>query len=60
MQSTFLFYAIYTIKKKDKFGIKFWLADDVQSKYFLNGFPYFGKIEGRPLMKQLENIQYFA
>jgi len=26
--------------KPDKFGIKFWLASDVKSKYVVNGFPY--------------------
>ena len=25
--------------KLDKFGIKFWLATDVNSKYITNGFP---------------------
>ena len=29
--------------KPHKFGIKFWLAIDVQTKYILNGFPYMGK-----------------
>lgn len=33
--------------KLDKFGIKFWLASDVSSKYIVNGFPYLGKDEGR-------------
>ncbi len=35
-------------KKPDKFGIKFWLSTDVQSKYLLNGYPYLGKDETRP------------
>ena len=30
-----------------KFGIKLWLAVDVQTKYILNGFPYMGKDETR-------------
>ena len=34
--------------KPDKFGIKFWLASDVESKYIVNGFPYLGKDEMRP------------
>ncbi|KAK2579991.1 hypothetical protein KPH14_012297 [Odynerus spinipes] len=34
--------------KPDKFGINFWLAADVQSKYLINGFPYLGKDEIRP------------
>lgn len=38
----------YMPKKPDKFGIKFWLATDVHSKYLLNGFPYLGKDETRP------------
>jgi hypothetical protein len=29
--------------KPDKFGIKFWLLVDVESKYIVNGFPYLGK-----------------
>ena len=35
-------------QKPDKYGIKFWLAVDCESKYFLNGFPYLGKDEERP------------
>ena len=31
--------------KPNKFGIKFWLASDVNSKYVVNGFPYLGKAE---------------
>ncbi|KOX75159.1 hypothetical protein WN51_14306, partial [Melipona quadrifasciata] len=30
-----------------KFGIKFWLASDVRSKYLVNGFPYLGKDKTR-------------
>ncbi|XP_032379457.1 piggyBac transposable element-derived protein 3-like [Etheostoma spectabile] len=37
----------YMGNKPDKFGIKFWLAADVQSKYMLNGAPYLGKEETR-------------
>ena len=33
--------------KPDKFGLKFWMAVDVESKYFYNGFPYLGKNEAR-------------
>ncbi|CAK9801722.1 hypothetical protein ANTPLA_LOCUS2920 [Anthophora plagiata] len=33
--------------KPHEFGIKFWLAVDVQIKYILNGFPYMGKDETR-------------
>lgn len=38
----------YMANKPDKFGIKFWLAADVNSKYLINGFPYLGKDEQRP------------
>lgn len=37
----------YMPNKPNKFGIKFWLASDVSSKYIVNGFPYLGKDEGR-------------
>lgn len=37
----------YMPNKPNKFGIKFWLASDVQSKYIINGFPYLGKDEVR-------------
>ena len=33
----------YMANKPDKFGLKFWIAADVESKYFYNGFPYLGK-----------------
>ena len=39
--------------KPDKFGIKFWLIVDNNSKYLLNGFPYLGKDEARPMNIQL-------
>ena len=29
--------------KPDKFGTKFWMANDVESKYLYNGFPYLEK-----------------
>ncbi|XP_035208678.1 piggyBac transposable element-derived protein 4-like [Stegodyphus dumicola] len=38
----------YMPNKPDKFGIKFWLAVDVRTKYLLNGFPYLGKDKMRP------------
>ncbi|GFR05708.1 DDE_Tnp_1_7 domain-containing protein [Trichonephila clavata] len=44
----------YMPSKPDKFGIKFWLAADVDSKCVLNGFLYSGKDEGRP-----ENLSLF-
>ena len=33
--------------KPDKFGITFWMAVDVETKYLFNGFPYVGKDERR-------------
>ena len=38
----------YMPNKPDKFGIKFWVAADVQTKYFLNGSPYLGKDASTP------------
>ena len=38
----------YMANKPDKFGLKFWLAVDVEHKYMFNGFPYLGKVETRP------------
>ncbi|GFW88958.1 piggyBac transposable element-derived protein 4 [Trichonephila clavipes] len=38
----------YGKNASDKFGIKFWLAADVDSKYVFNGFPNLGKDEERP------------
>lgn len=35
----------YLPNKPDKFGIKFWLASDVQTKYVVNEFSYLGKSE---------------
>lgn len=37
----------YVSNKPDKFGIKFWLAVDVNFRYILNGYPYTGKDERR-------------
>ncbi|XP_042368087.1 piggyBac transposable element-derived protein 3-like [Plectropomus leopardus] len=37
----------YIASKPDKFGIKFWLAADVDTKYMLNAAPYLGKDETR-------------
>ena len=33
--------------KPDEFGIKFWMAADVQIKYMLHSFPYLGKNNSR-------------
>uniref|UniRef100_A0AAV2J945 PiggyBac transposable element-derived protein domain-containing protein n=1 Tax=Knipowitschia caucasica TaxID=637954 RepID=A0AAV2J945_KNICA len=43
----------YMANKPDKFGIKFWMAADVDSKYFLNGIPYLGKDAARPAGQRL-------
>ena len=37
----------YMASKPDKFGQKYWLAVDRESKYVINGFPYVGKDEMR-------------
>ena len=39
--------------KSDKFGIKFWIAVDLESKYILNAIPYLGKDETRPATQRL-------
>ena len=39
--------------KSDKFGIKFWLAGDVEFKYIPNAIPYLGKDEARPTTQRL-------
>ena len=33
--------------KPDKFGINFWMAVDVETKYLFDGFLYVGKDESR-------------
>ena len=38
----------YRPNKPDNFGIKFWMAADVQTKYMLHSFPYLGKDDSRP------------
>ena len=38
----------YMPNKPDKFGIKFWMAADMQTKYMLQSFPYLGKDDSRP------------
>uniref|UniRef100_A0A3Q4HYJ5 PiggyBac transposable element-derived protein domain-containing protein n=1 Tax=Neolamprologus brichardi TaxID=32507 RepID=A0A3Q4HYJ5_NEOBR len=38
----------YIASKPDKFGIKFWVACDLKSKYICNVFPYLGKDPNRP------------
>ncbi|KAK9686055.1 Transposase IS4 [Popillia japonica] len=39
--------------KPDKYGQKFWLAVDKESKYTVNGFPYLGKDDQRPINQRL-------
>ncbi len=43
----------YVASKPDKFGVKFCLAVDVDSKYLVNGFPCLGKDEERPVDRTL-------
>ena len=45
----------YMPNKPDKFGIKFWLAVDVESKYILNAIPYLGKDESHPSTQRLSD-----
>ena len=33
----------YMANKHDKFGLKFWMAAEVENKNLYNGFPYLGK-----------------
>ena len=37
----------YMAQKPDKFGLKFWMAVDNETKYLDNGIPYVGKDETR-------------
>ena len=41
----------YVASKPDKFGQKYWLALDKESKYLINGFPYVGKDKMRSSIK---------
>uniref|UniRef100_A0AAV2L9F1 PiggyBac transposable element-derived protein domain-containing protein n=1 Tax=Knipowitschia caucasica TaxID=637954 RepID=A0AAV2L9F1_KNICA len=43
----------YIATKPDKFGIKFWVACDLKSKYICNVFPYLGKDPSRPSGERL-------
>ena len=42
--------------KSDKFGIKFWLAVDVVSKYILIAIPYLRKDKSRPPTRLSDNV----
>uniref|UniRef100_A0A9J7WY27 PiggyBac transposable element-derived protein domain-containing protein n=1 Tax=Cyprinus carpio carpio TaxID=630221 RepID=A0A9J7WY27_CYPCA len=47
----------YIATKPDKFGIKFWVACDLKSKYICNVLPYLGKDPSRPSGERLsENV----
>ena len=43
----------YMTNKPDKFGIKFWLLADAQSKYLCHGKPYLGRVPSRSRCKDL-------
>ncbi|XP_057705991.1 piggyBac transposable element-derived protein 4-like [Corythoichthys intestinalis] len=43
----------YIATKPDKFGIKFWVACDLKSKYICNAIPYLGKDPNRPSGERL-------
>uniref|UniRef100_A0AAR2K205 PiggyBac transposable element-derived protein domain-containing protein n=1 Tax=Pygocentrus nattereri TaxID=42514 RepID=A0AAR2K205_PYGNA len=43
----------YIATKPDKFGIKFWVACDLKSKYVCNIIPYLGKDSSRPMGEKL-------
>lgn len=38
----------YISSKPDKWGVKFWIAADVKTKYCCNAMPYLGRNENRP------------
>lgn len=46
-------FAQYLFNKHSKFGIRFWLAVDVDSKYLLNGLPHLWKCEARSANQRL-------
>ncbi|KAL3976951.1 hypothetical protein ACER0C_009768 [Sarotherodon galilaeus] len=49
----------YIASKPDKFGIKFWVACDLKSKYICNVLPYLGKDPNRPSGERLsENVVF--
>ncbi|KAJ8417550.1 hypothetical protein AAFF_G00223930, partial [Aldrovandia affinis] len=53
----FTHYRKYLSSKPDKFGIKLWLAVDVETKYMVNGFPFLGKDESQQSGEQWsENV----
>jgi hypothetical protein len=46
-------YTQYMPQKPDKFGIKFWVLCDTETKFVLNSIPYLGRDEFRPSNTQL-------
>ena len=46
----------YMANKPDKFGIKFWLLTDAQSKYLCNGKPYLGRDPSRSRCSDLPGV----
>ncbi|KAL7859575.1 hypothetical protein SRHO_G00147220 [Serrasalmus rhombeus] len=47
----------YIASKPDKFGIKFWIASDLKTKYMCNSIPYLGKDPSRPKGERVsENV----
>ena len=52
--------AIYTANEPHKFGIKFWLAVVVQTKYTLNGFPCTREDETRCSREKKNKITLFS
>ena len=46
-------FAQYMVSKPDKFGINFWVAVGLESKYMLNAISYLGKNEIRPATQRL-------
>ncbi|KAJ3598661.1 hypothetical protein NHX12_002166 [Muraenolepis orangiensis] len=45
----------YMANKPDKFGIKFWVAADVETMYMLNAHPYLGQDDSRPPGQRLSD-----
>ncbi|XP_068222576.1 uncharacterized protein [Palaemon carinicauda] len=43
----------FMASKPDKYGQKYWLAVDKENKYLVNGFPYVGKEEHRPIEERV-------
>ncbi|XP_035226305.1 piggyBac transposable element-derived protein 4-like [Stegodyphus dumicola] len=50
----------YMPNKPDKFGIKFWMLVDVDSKYMCNAFPYLGKNASRSETESLPEMRLLS